>query len=78
MHAAQTPVLVHNCDPVANKMPEDLSLELLDAEMRGVSAVYAGSGDFAKAMATDGQYLWAVDDAGKLGMVSAQGASSTP
>jgi hypothetical protein len=47
-------------------------MDLLDAELQGIKPMVAGSDDFAKAMSGDGRYLWALDDAGQLGIVSAQ------
>ncbi|MDQ7911103.1 polymorphic toxin-type HINT domain-containing protein [Phytohabitans sp. ZYX-F-186] len=69
--AGQTPVLVHNCDPVENRKPGELSMDLFDAELQGVKPAFSGSDAFTKAMGTDGNYLWAVDNTGRLGIAPA-------
>ncbi|WP_328414289.1 HINT domain-containing protein [Micromonospora sp. NBC_00389] len=69
--AGNTPVLVHNCDPVANKHPDELPIELMEADFQGIKPASAGSGEFAAAMGQDGTYLWALGESGNLGIVPA-------
>lgn len=70
--AGDTPILVHNaCGPVPNNKPEELSLELLEAEFAGVSPITAGTQGFKDAASQGGSYLWTVGEDGVLNMVPA-------
>ncbi|MFF7717534.1 RHS repeat-associated core domain-containing protein [Streptomyces sp. NPDC007988] len=70
--AGRTPILVHNaCGPVSNSKPDELSLELLEAEFAGVSRIPAGTQGFKDATSKGGNYLWAVGEDGVLNMVPA-------
>ena len=56
---------------MANSKGPQLPIELMEADLQGVKPIYAGSDEFASAMKGDGQYLWAVDESGKLGIAQA-------
>lgn len=69
--AGNTPVLVHNCGPVPNNRPGDLSLELMEADLAGISPVAAGTSGFSRAASGSGDFLWTVGEGGDLNMVAA-------
>ncbi|WP_420119254.1 Hint domain-containing protein [Micromonospora sp.] len=70
--AGKTPVLVHNCGPVPNNRPPgDISLELMEADLAGVSPVAAGTSGFSRAASGSGDFLWTVGEGGNLNMVAA-------
>jgi RHS repeat-associated protein len=73
--AGATPVLVHNCGNgvVSNSKPDDLSFEQMAADFDGVSAMAAGSPEFAQAAAGGGRYLWTVGERGNLNIVRDSG-----
>jgi RHS repeat-associated protein len=66
--AGKMPVLVHNCGGLVDNMypGQQLTDELLAAERLGVSPIYAGTRAFDQAVASGGNYLWAVTDSGAL------------
>ncbi|MFB6398163.1 polymorphic toxin-type HINT domain-containing protein [Polymorphospora lycopeni] len=69
--AGDQPVLVHNCGPVPNNRPGDLSLELMEADFAGISPVAAGTSGFSRAASGSGDFLWTVGEGGNLNMVAA-------
>ncbi|MCZ7439198.1 polymorphic toxin-type HINT domain-containing protein [Micromonospora sp. WMMC241] len=71
--AGNTPVLVHNCGPVKNNQPDGLSIELMEADLAGVSPVAAGTSGFSRATSGSGDFLWTVGEEGGLNMVAAGG-----
>ncbi|WNV89007.1 polymorphic toxin-type HINT domain-containing protein [Umezawaea sp. Da 62-37] len=78
--AGAVPVLVHNCGTgsISNSRPDDLGLEMMEADFAGVSPIIAGSSNFSQAASEGGNFLWTVGEAGNLNMVrSAPGIHHT-
>ncbi|WP_405791084.1 polymorphic toxin-type HINT domain-containing protein [Streptomyces sp. NBC_00029] len=71
--AGATPVLVHNCGTgsISNSRPDDLGLEMMEADFADISPMAAGSSDFSRAASEGGSFLWTVGEAGNLNMVRA-------
>lgn len=46
-------------------------MELMEADFQGIKPAFSGSAEFAAAMKQDGDYIWALNESGSLGVAPA-------
>lgn len=68
-YATAVDTLVHNCGPTENSKPDELPVELMEADFHGVSPSYGS--DVPAAVAGGGPFLWALLTDGSLGIAAA-------